>query len=590
MAEMGRRLTCIHASTMLATFNKTPQKNGAVMKKSYTENRLALWTGALIVFAILGGTRIILAGKDAADETSATIRPEALRADMRFLADDLLEGRGTGTRGHEIAARFMASEFEAMGLEPAGDNDSYFQSVPLRAIQPDQERTTMSLWRGEKEQVLIFGQDFISLVEPGRAEVSVEAPVVYVGFGVTAPEQSYDDYEGIDVKGKIVALVSGAPPQFEPTMRAHYSSGAVKAANAAAHGAVGAIVLDSPAIEQIHPFKERVSDLAFPDMRWLDTKGQPNDYFPGLRGAVFLSMEATASVFQGSGRSPEEIFAAEKERKPSSMALPVAAKIKTVSKFRDLRSPNVVARVIGSDPKLRDEYVAYSAHLDHLGIGQPVNGDRIYNGALDNASGSACLLEIARAYSRMQPRPRRSILFVSVTAEEAGLLGSDYFAHYPTVPKDRLIANINIDGNLALLWPIEDVIARGSEHSTLGITVREAAARLSLDVSPDPFPEQVFFIRSDQYSFVKQGMPSVFPSVGTKSSNPHIKPQQIITKWRQTTYHKPQDDMNQPFDFESGAKYARYIFFLGYLVAQKSEKPTWNPGDFFGEHYGKKTN
>ena len=560
------------------------------MRESHSENRVARWMGALIVIALLVGTRIVLAGNDTADEAAATIRPEAIRAEMSFLADDLLEGRGTGTRGHEIAAKFIASEFEAMGLEPAGDNGTYFQSVPLRAIEPDQVRTTLSLWREGKEQVLVFGRDFISLGDPGRTEVSVKAPVVYAGFGVTASEQSYDDYAGIDAKGKIVAFVSGAPPQLEPTMRAHYSSGAMKATNAAAHGAVGAIMLDSPAGEQIYPFKERVSDLSFPGMRWLDAKGQPNGYFPELRGAVFLSMEATASVLQGSGKSPAEIFAAAKEGKPSSMALPVTAKMEIVSKFRELRSSNVVARVPGSDPKLRDEYIVYTAHLDHLGIGQPVNGDTIYNGALDNASGSACLLEISRAYSKMQPRPRRSILFVSVTAEEAGLLGSDYFAHYPTVAKDLLIANINIDGNLALLWPIEDVIARGSEHSTLGLTVREAAARLSLDVSPDPFPELVLFIRSDQYSFVKQGIPSVFPSAGTKSSDPNVKPQQIITKWRQTTYHKPQDDMNQPFDFESGAKYARYNFFLGYLVAQKTEKPAWNAGDFFGEHYGKRAN
>ena len=560
------------------------------MKESCSENRVARWMFALIVIALLVETRIVLAGNDAADEAAATIRPEAIRAEMSFLADDLLEGRGTGTRGHEIAAKFMASEFEAMGLEPAGDNGTYFQSVPLRATEPDQGRTTLSLWREGKEQVLVFGRDFISLGDPGRTEVSVKAPVVYAGFGVTAPEQSYDDYAGIDAKGKIVAFVSGAPPQLEPTMRAHYSSGAMKAMNAAAHGAVGAIMLDSSAGEQIYPFKERVSDLSFPSMRWLDAKGQPNGYFPELRGAVFLSMEATASVLQGSGKSPAEIFAAAKEGKPSSMALPVTAKMEIVSKFRELRSPNVVARVPGSDPKLRDEYIVYTAHLDHLGIGQPVNGDRIYNGAIDNASGSACLLEIARAYSKMQPRPRRSILFVSVTAEEAGLLGSDYFAHYPTVAKDLLIANINIDGNLALLWPIEDVIARGSEHSTLGLTVREAAARLNLDVSPDPFPELVLFIRSDQYSFVKQGIPSVFPSAGTKSSDPNVKPQQIITKWRQTTYHKPQDDMNQPFDFESGAKYARYNFLLGYLIAQKTEKPAWNSGDFFGEHYGKMAN
>jgi hypothetical protein len=581
-------LTGLPASTMLATFNKTPQKNGAVMKKAYTESRLALCMNTLIVIALLGGTRIVLAGKDAAEEVSATIRPEALRADMRFLADDLLEGRGTGTRGHEIAARFMASEFEAMRLEPAGDNGTYFQSVPLRSIEPDQERTTLSLWRRGKERVLIFGRDFLSLGDPGRTDVSVEAPVLYLGFGVTAPEQGYDDYAGVDAKGMIVAFVYGAPPQFEPTMRAHYSSRAVKAANAAAHGAVGEMLLDSPASEQIYPFKDRVSDMAFPVMRWLDARGQPNDNFPELRGTVFLSMDATTTVLEGSGKSPEEIFAAANEGKSSTMALPVAAKIRTVSKFRDLRSPNVVARVMGSDPKLRDEYVVYTAHLDHLGMGQPVNGDKIYNGALDNASGSACLLEIARAYSQMNPHPRRSILFVSVTGEEAGLLGSDYFARYPTVTKQCLIANINIDGNLALLWPIEDVIARGSEHSTLGISVQEAAARLSLDVSPDPSPELVFFIRSDQYSFVKQGVPSVVSSAGRKSSDPNIKPQQIITKWRQTTYHKPQDDMNQPFDFESGAKYARYNFLLGYLVAQRTEKPAWNPGDFFGEHYGKK--
>jgi Zn-dependent M28 family amino/carboxypeptidase len=210
---------------------------------------------------------------------------------------------------------------------------------------------------------------------------------------------------------------------------------------------------------------------------------------------------------------------------------------------------------------------------------------------LDNASGSACLLEIARAYSKMQPRPRCSILFVSVTAEEAGLLGSDYFAHYPTVTKDRLIADNRWQSCLAMAnrggsctWQR----AFNSRHH-----FARSRARLSLDVSPDPFPELVFFIRSDQYSFVKQGIPSVFPSADTKSSDPNINPQQIIAKWRQTTYHKPQDDMNQPFDFESGAKYARYNFSLGYLIAQKTEKPAWNPGnpgDFFGEHYGKEAN
>jgi hypothetical protein len=558
------------------------------MRKRYTERRLALWIGALIVIALLGGTGRVRAHKDTADEAPTAILPEAIRADMRFLADDLLEGRGTGTRGHEIAARFMASEFEAMGLEPAGEHGTYFQSVPLRSIRSDEQHTTLSVVRDGKEQALIFRQDFVSWGDPGRTDISVEAPMVYVGFGVTAPEHGYDDYAGVEAKGKVVAYVYGAPPRFESAIRAHYSSRITKAANAVAHGAVGTILLDSPALEQLYSFKHQVSDLAFPALRWLDAQGQPNDYFPELRGVVMLSLEATARVFEGSGKSPEEIYAAGKEGKPLSFDLSVTAKMKIVSKLEDVHSPNVVARLPGSDPNLRAEYVVYTAHLDHLGIGEPVNDDKIYNGALDNASGSACLLEIARAYSQMKPRPRRSILFVSVTGEEEGLLGSDYFAHYPTVARDRLVADINMDAAPALLWPIRDVTAGGGEHSTLGAAAHEAAARLKLDVSPDPHPEQVVFIRSDQYSFVKKGIPSVLLSTGIRSSNPKIKSEEIGKRWFETIYHTPRDDMNQPFDFESEAKFARFSFLLGYVVAQQNEKPAWNPGDFFGAHYGNK--
>ena len=489
--------------------------------------------------------------------------------------------------GDEIAANFMAAEFEAMGLDPAGENGAYLQNVPLRSTRPDEEHTTLSIEQGGKARALIFRQDFLTYGDPGRTDTSVEAPVVYVGFGVTASEQGYDDYAGMDARGKVVALIYGAPPQFESTMRAHYSSRVTKAANAVAHGAVGTILLDSPLFEQLYSFKDRVNDLAFPDMHWLDAQGQANDYFPELRASAILSMKATAGMFQGSGRSVEEIYTAAKEGKPLSLALPIIAKIRLVSRLEDIRSANVAARLQGSDARLRDQYVVYTAHLDHLGIGEPVNGDKIYNGASDNASGSACLLEIARAYSQMKPRPRRSILFLSVTGEEEGLLGSDYFAHNPTVAKSSLVADINMDG-AALLWPIEDVIARGGEHSTLGVAVHQAAARLNIDVSPDPHPERVLFIRSDQYSFVKQGIPSVFPHSGIKSSNPSVKPDEIQMRWIETRYHKPSDDMSQPFDFESGAKFARFNFLLGYVVAQQNDRPVWNPGDFFGEHYGDK--
>ena len=554
------------------------------MKISRAIKVLSLFAGLVLVVALLKCAPSVRAGKDTASEISAAIRPQALRADMQFLADDLLEGRGTGTRGHEIAAKFVATQFEAMGLEPGGDNGTYFQNVPLRSIRPDEERATLSIVRGGKEEALVFRRDFVALGDPGRTDYSVNAPLVYVGFGVTAPEQGYDDYAGLETNGKIVAYVYGAPPRFDSSIRAHYSAAVTKAANAAAHGAAGIILLDSPELERVYSFKDRVQDLAFPTMRWLNAQGQPNDYFPGLSGPAIVNMQATARLFEGSGRSPEEIYAAAKEGKPASLVLPVVVKMRIVSKHESMQSPNVVALLAGSDPKLRDEYLVYSAHLDHLGIGEPVNGHSIYNGALDNASGSACLLEIARAYSQMTPRPRRSILFVSVTGEEKGLLGSDYFAHHPTVARGSLIADINIDG-APLLWPMEDLVAYGAEHSTLAAAVRETAARLNIDVSPDPRPQQVLFVRSDQYSFVRQGVPSIFLSWGTKSTNPNIKPEEIHNAFLANRYHKPQDDMNQPFDFESGARFAKCAFLLGYLVAQKSEKPVWNQGDFFGEKY-----
>ena len=543
--------------------------------------------GLALVLGVLAmhGARAVDDATDPAEGGMAAIHGEAIRADMGFLADDLLEGRGTGARGHEIAAKFMAAEFAGMGLEPAGENGTYFQSIPMRSGHVDEDKTSLTLLRAGNEQTLVFRRDYIAYSDPGRAESSVEAPIVYVGFGVTAKEQGYDDYKGIDVKGKIVALLYGAPPSFESSLRAHHSSFEVKVPVAVAHGAVGLIVLDDPVLEGLYGFEPQAHALAFPHIRWLDTKGHPNDYYPELRGNAFLSLAATKKFFEGSGHTAEEVFAAAKAGKPQSFAVPLTAKIHNVTKLTDIRSPNVLAKLSGSDPALRDEYVVYTAHLDHLGIGEPVKGDKIYNGALDNGSGSAEMLEIARAFSQLQPRPKRSILFVSVTGEEAGLLGSDYFARNPTIPKRSLVADINIDEDL-MLWPLRDVIAYGAEHSSLTGVVNEAARRLHLEVSPDDQPEQVIFIRSDQYSFVKQGVPAFFAVAGTKSNDPKINAKEIERKWEEDIYHHPQDDMSQPFDLEAGVKFTRFNFLCGYLVAQKADRPVWNAGDFFGEHYG----
>ena len=527
------------------------------------------------------------AGNNAVDEALATIRPEAIRANMTFLADDALEGRGTGTRGYAVAAKFMAAQFAALGLQPAGDAGSYFQDVPFRSMRPDQTQTTLSLVRSGKEESLTYREDFITRGDPVRPDTSVEAPVVFVGFGVTAPEQGYDDYRGIDAKGKIVALVFGAP-NFESSMKAHYSSSQGKLANAAAHGAVGIITLDSPTMEQVYSFSEQVRDLALPQFRWLDKQGTPNNYYPELKGTAILSLAATARFFADSPHTADEVYAALKTGKPISFDLPVTAKIRNVTKLDDVHSPNVVAKLEGSDPALKAESVVYSAHLDHLGIGAPVNGDSIYNGALDNASGSAILIEMARAFTSMKVRPRRSILFLAVTAEEAGLLGSDYFAHYPTVPKSAIVADVNTDED-PMFWPLADIVAFGAEHSSIESAIHRACERMHLSQSADPAPEQVVFIRSDQYSFVKQGIPAVMPTPGGKSTNPNLNPGAIFTNWERTRYHQPQDDMQQPgLDFETAAQFARFAFLTGYFISQDTERPTWNKGDFFGDHYGKR--
>ena len=522
---------------------------------------------------------------DVADQAMATITADAIRADMRFLADDLLEGRGTATRGHEIAAKYMATRFEGMGLQPGGENGSYFQQVPLRSFKTDEAKSLLTITRNGQTLPLTANVDFLLTGDPSRPDVSVEASVVFVGFGVTAPDQNYDDYKSIDVKGKIVAFVLGAP-NFESSLKAHYSSLELKAQTAVDHGAIGIIGLDDPISESIYPFAKFVRDTATPEYRWLDKAGHPNDEQPQLKGAAFLSIAATRALFEGTPHTGDEMFAGVKAGKLWSSPLPITAKLHTVTDIKETHSPNVIAKLEGSDPVLQGEYIVYTAHLDHLGIGAPLNGDAIYNGALDNASGSATILEVAQAFAKMNPRPRRSMLFVSVTGEEAGELGSLYFAHYPTVAKNSIVADINVD-EVFLLWPMQDVIAFGAEHSSLDSAIRRAAGRMHIVESPDPMPEQTVFIRSDQYSFVMQGIPAVMPSPGFKSTDPNKKAFDIAMKWMDDTYHEPNDDMNQPnLDFEAAANFARFTLLTGYYVAQDPQRPTWNKGDFFGDRYG----
>jgi hypothetical protein len=536
----------------------------------------ALLIAALSLCAPLRGARA-----DEADAPLKVIRPEAIRADMRFLADDLLEGRGTGSRGHEIAARYVASQLEGMGLQPAGENGSYFQEVPIRSLTVDEALSSATLSYKSSTVTLNAREDYLLSGDPGRREVDVEAPVVFAGYGITAPSQGYDDYKHIDAKGKIVAVLFGAP-NFPTAVKAHYSASWLKRRNAEAHGAVGYLLIYDPALENIYPFKRQVRDLALPKRNWLDHEGRANAYYPALKVVGVFSAAGAQQLLAGSNHTLEQVYAGAKKHKPPAFPLAQIAHFHTATNWSDTKSPNVVARLEGSDPTLAAQYVVYSAHLDHLGISTPVDGDAIYNGALDNASGIAVLTEVARAFSSMPVKPKRSLLFIAVTGEEAGLLGSDYFANNPTVPKSSMIANINMDEDV-MLWPLEDVVALGAEHSTLEGVVERAAKRLHLVSSPDPQPEQVAFIRSDQYSFVRQGIPSFSLSAGFKSDDANIQPAKIMEEWEHKLYHNPKDDMQQPgLNFEAAALYAKTAFLCGLFTANDPSPPSWKPGDFFG--------
>jgi Zn-dependent M28 family amino/carboxypeptidase len=298
-----------------------------------------------------------------------------------------------------------------------------------------------------------------------------------------------------------------------------------------------------------------------------------------------LNHSGVQALFAGASRTPEQVFTAAAGGTPQAFDLATRVSMVTRTTHREVQSANVVARLEGSDPDLRDEHVVYVAHVDHVGRGAPMNGDDIFNGAHDNASGSAIVLEIARAFTTLPTPPRRSILFLFATAEEWGLLGSDYFARNPTVPREGLVANFSLDMPF-LYHPLLDVVPYGAQHSTLSAPVTRAAEHLGIALATDPIPEQVLFIRSDHYSFVRQGIPSLFIKSGFLTGDPSLDGSAINAGYRRDVYHKPNDDMTQPFDWNAGASHARLNFLTGYLVAQETERPSWNPGDFFGGLFG----
>jgi hypothetical protein len=522
----------------------------------------------------------------ALEQGLSLIDRNGIEAHLQFLADDARMGRMTGTPGYDEAAAYVAQQFADIGLEPGGD-DGWYQQVPMMARRIDVDSTKFVFHQDDVEKVQRWKEDFVMRGDAVRAETNITAEVVFVGFGIHAPEMNYSDYEGIDVAGRIVALFGGAPDTFPHNERAYYSSRLTKAEEAVARGAIGLVNLRSRTDQRRYTWK-RLSENAGvrPGMSWINLSGDVANFFPELEGGATLNVPPAHELFSRAPISFEQALDAADAGTPMSTPLGTEITLARKTDHETITSPNIIGILRGSDPELAGEYIVFTAHLDHVGTGVPINGDSIYNGMYDNAMGSSLLIETARAFAAMPEPPRRSIMFIALTAEERGLVGSDYFAHYPTVPSDSLIANVNLDMPL-LLYPLADVIAFGSEHSSLEGVISEVVVEEGFTLSPDPIPEEVLFIRSDQYSFVKKGVPAVFLVPGFTSTDPEVDPRAINREHRQTHYHQPSDDLSRPIDWDSAVRFARANVRIGYAVAEGQERPTWNEGDFFGEKFGR---
>jgi hypothetical protein len=513
----------------------------------------------------------------------AQIREESLRASMRLLADDLLEGREAGSRGYQLAASYMAARFEALGLEPAGEQGTFFQTVPLRAARVVLAESSAELVTSNGAVSLQPAADLLLSPNFVSTEVALEAPLAFAGYGVIAPELEHDDYKGIDVRGKIVVVLKGGPPSFPHNQRAYYSSTSVKAAAAAERGAVGVLRIVPPEDWETSPWSKSAEHAEDWGMRWYDGEAAA-DVIPAIEVQATMSASGAEKLFAGAKQPLAAIFEGGRKGTVDPFALPGRLRVRQKTEHRQVESPNVAAMLRGSDQELRSEYVVLTAHLDGIGTGAPVEGDTIFNGAYDNASGCAALLEIARAFRSLPVAPKRSVLFLAVTAEEKGLQGADYFVNSPTVPLDRIVANLNIDMFLAL-FPVRGVVAFGAEHSSLGGVVERAAARTGFVVRPDHAPEEVVFIRSDQFPFVKKGIPAIFVTSGLESSDAGANELHLERTWLRDIYHTRRDDMSQSFDYDSLVRFARLNFLVGHEVAEAEQRPAWTRGDFFGRKF-----
>jgi peptidase M28-like protein len=489
--------------------------------------------------------------------------------DVRALADDSVRGRDTGSPEHRKAADFVAGAFRDAGLTAGGTQD-YLQPVAFVARSVDESRSRLTLIRDGKEQTLTLGEDAILMPRAPLAP-ALEAPVVFVGYGLDLPEYGHDDLRGLDLKGKVVAYVTGNPKGIPGPVLSHARNQAWPTFRAA--GAVGMIAFSVARTDS--GFRRAVSNRGTPAFALADQSIDPQ---AGNQLSVQFNTARAEKLFAGT----PGLFVALIARADSGLALPqvtLGVRIRSAVRLneRSIGSENVIGILPGVDPALRKEYVVLTAHLDHLGVGRPVNGDSIYNGAMDNASGTALLMDLARHLAASHGSLRRSVVFVVVTGEEKGLLGSRFFANHPTVPLDAIVADLNTDMFLPII-PFTMIMVNGLEESDLAADARHAGRIVGIKVVTDPEPEENRFVRSDQYSFILRGVPALSLKVGFARDTPE---HQAVKEFRSKRYHMPSDDVRQPVNLETAAGFEGYFLTLVQQVANRASRPSWDARSYF---------
>lgn len=517
----------------------------------------------------------LLAGVVGAADPPA-ISARRMKAAVEYLASDRLEGRGPGTRGEELTTDYIAGEFKKAGLKPAGARGSYLQPVPLIRVATS-PKATLRASKGGEAIDFAAGDDFSGTTQTQTELEDFDADAVFVGHGITAPEFGWDDYKGIDVKGKVVVLFTNEPPSDDPKFfggkaLTYYGRWTFKFEEAARRGAKACLIVHTNETAG-YPYSV-VRPLEGAQLR--RESGEPALAFAG-----WLSRKSGERLLALSGWTVDKALKAADAKGFEAFPLEVKLKAHVPTTVEKVVSNNVVGMVEGSDPKLRSEAVLFTAHWDHLGVGRAVVGDSIYNGAADNATGCAILLELARAWAAQEPKPKRSAIFLAVTAEEKGLLGSQYYAEHPVVPLGKTALDVNFDMILPLGVP-ESVVVTGAERTTAFGAVKAAAKKNGLEVEPDQRAHLGVFYRSDHFSLARAGVPAFSVGAGMKvKGKPADFARKKMQEFNDRAYHSPQDEVQPDWDYSGFVVLANFALDVARSVADADGLPTWNPGDEF---------